>query len=224
MQYVIPDIHGCVKTFNHLIMRGISLNRHDELYLLGDYIDRGPNSKGVLDTIIFLIEAGFKVFPLCGNHEQMLLTANDSRSDTLDFISNGGDKTLASFGVKNTLDIPYKYLNFLGKLPTYIELPGFILVHAGLDFSLDNPLQETSTERKLWLRNDHSVISEKIGHRRLITGHTPHDLQTIQDSLETTHIHLDNGCFATWKEELGSLTAYCLNNGRLFVQSNIEYE
>ena len=71
-RFAVPDIHGCNKTFQALLDR-IQLTTNDQLFLLGDYIDRGPDSVGVLDTILRLKEEGYSVFPLRGNHEQMLI-------------------------------------------------------------------------------------------------------------------------------------------------------
>lgn len=70
--FAIADIHGCYSTFCALLDQ-IMLTREDELYLLGDYIDRGPDSKKVVDLIIQLQADGFAVKPIMGNHEQMLL-------------------------------------------------------------------------------------------------------------------------------------------------------
>ena len=69
---VITDIHGCAKTFAKLLDK-IGLNEDDQLFLLGDYINRGPRSKQVIDHILDLNEDGFNVFPLIGNHEETLL-------------------------------------------------------------------------------------------------------------------------------------------------------
>jgi len=69
-QIAISDIHGCARTFQALLDK-IQLSTNDQLYLLGDYIDRGPDSKGVIDTILGLINAGYRVQTLMGNHEKM---------------------------------------------------------------------------------------------------------------------------------------------------------
>ena len=84
-QYAIGDIHGCSKTFKELLDK-IGLIEGDELYLLGDYIDRGPDSKGVIDTIFELREKGFKVICLRGNHESMLLDALKNREEQKNFM------------------------------------------------------------------------------------------------------------------------------------------
>jgi len=77
--FAIGDIHGCFKPFYELVVDTIALKKDDRLILLGDYIDRGPQSKEVIDFIMDLKEAGFSVTPLMGNHEAMLL---ESYADT----------------------------------------------------------------------------------------------------------------------------------------------
>jgi serine/threonine protein phosphatase 1 len=71
--FAISDIHGCYRTFYDLVIRKINLKKSDRLILLGDYIDRGDQSKEVVDFIIDLKEKGFDLTMLKGNHEAMLL-------------------------------------------------------------------------------------------------------------------------------------------------------
>ncbi|MRR37497.1 serine/threonine protein phosphatase, partial [bacterium] len=66
-RFVIPDIHGCALTLDRLLREVIHLKRRDELYLLGDYIDRGPRSREVLDILMGLAMKGYRVFPVRGN-------------------------------------------------------------------------------------------------------------------------------------------------------------
>ena len=72
-RYSISDIHGCFNTFRHLVEEGIKLTKSDQLFLLGDYVDRGPYSQEVLDYIMHLMDRGYHIFPLRGNHENDLL-------------------------------------------------------------------------------------------------------------------------------------------------------
>jgi serine/threonine protein phosphatase 1 len=72
-RFAATDIHGCLKTFRHLVEIELCLRTTDTLYLLGDYVNKGPNSAGVLDYIVQLQAAGFQVHCLRGNHEQELL-------------------------------------------------------------------------------------------------------------------------------------------------------
>lgn len=71
--FAIGDIHGCFDSLKELVENKIQLQKDDKLILLGDYIDRGDKSKEVVDFIIGLLENGFDVIPLMGNHEAMLL-------------------------------------------------------------------------------------------------------------------------------------------------------
>ncbi len=79
--YIIPDIHGCIKTLRSLVECRLCVTASDSLYFLGDYIDRGPGSAGVIDYIIDLQESGINVGCIKGNHEHMLLNSILSKSD-----------------------------------------------------------------------------------------------------------------------------------------------
>src|SRR5690606_13442078 len=136
---VISDIHGCSQTFIALVENVVQLKKEDTLYLLGDYIDRGPDSKGVIDYIIRLKESGFKIIALRGNHEVMLLNSIKERSASRVFLVNGGDKTLESFGISDVEELAPAYLDFFISLGYYALYDKFILVHAGLNFDLPDP-------------------------------------------------------------------------------------
>jgi len=86
MRYAITDIHGGNLTFQALL-RKINLRHSDQLFLLGDYVDRGPDSMGVLETICNLIDAGYDVRPLRGNHDEMLLRTITNDHDDYSEIS-----------------------------------------------------------------------------------------------------------------------------------------
>lgn len=216
---VIPDIHGCARTFRHLVEEVVRFEPGDTLYLLGDLIDRGPRSKEVLDTVLRLQAAGLAVVPLRGNHEQMLLDAGRDLDDFRLWMINGGGVTLANFGVKDTCDIPLEYREFLASLPYYVELEEFILVHAGLNFLIPDPLRDRAA--MLWARQ-YVVDRELIGGRRLICGHTPQSRTAIRQSLTTDLILLDNGCVYRHHPELGCLTALDLDSMALSFQENID--
>ncbi len=123
-QFAISDIHGCHLTFKALLDK-IAFSTSDELYLLGDYIDRGPDSKNVLDTIFELQQNNYNLQCLRGNHEQMLLDEADQRS-TDRWVRHGGLQTLESFNAKKMEDIPDKYYHFLRELPYFFEVDSFI--------------------------------------------------------------------------------------------------
>lgn len=218
-RFVIPDIHGCCRTFRSLVSEVICLECADELYLLGDMIDRGPDSKGVLDFILELRDQGFSVKGVKGNHEEMCLRADESLEAMELWIANGGLATLRSFEVESAGEIPKRYRNLLQTLPNYIQLDDFVIVHAALNFASSDPFADA--EAMLWMR-ECSVDSVRINGRRLVSGHTPVKREQLTASLSTDRILLDNGCVFTGGKGLGSLAALELNSMRVWYQDNID--
>lgn len=213
----IGDIHGCCKTFLRLLTK-LDLKRSDTLYLLGDYVDRGPDSKGVISTILSLRREGYDLRPLKGNHEQMLLESNDVEDFRSLWLDNGGIQTLMSYHVRHALEIPGEHLRFLESLPLYEITDTHVLVHAALDLTLDDPFGEEGANAMLWGRSTRGDWS-KLGGRTLVTGHTPVDFEHLIGSLRTQHIELDNGCvFGAAEFHLGRLVAVVLETGELFQQ------
>lgn len=217
-RFVIPDVHGCARTLRRLVEEVLVLEKADCLYLLGDYIDRGPRSREVLDILMALPEEGYQVYPLRGNHEEMFITARDSDAAFRLWILNGGYATLDSFKVQKIGDIPSRYREFLQGLPYHIPLDDFILVHGGLNFQCADPFADT--EAMIWERSS-EVDRERIGGRRVICGHTPHSLNVIRKSLAADLIMLDNGCVYP-QPEMGNLTALELDTMTLHIQPNID--
>jgi serine/threonine protein phosphatase 1 len=234
-QWVIPDIHGCAKTLKQLIEFQIQPEKTDELYFLGDYIDRGPDSKGVIDYLISLKKQGYKTRFLKGNHESYFLKAlkhNSPKKKKL-FLSkknkfkkrwyaHGGKKCMKSFGVKKLGDIPQKYVKWIKKLEHYIVLPQHILVHAGLNFNHDDPFEDKHD--MVWTRS-FEIDPLKIDHKVLIHGHVPVSIDSIQRSVknkETLSIDLDNGVYKKRRSEYGKLVALELNSKTLLIQDNLD--
>jgi len=222
--YVVSDIHGCAQTFRRLL-NDIGLERTEDVLIVnGDLIDRGPDSKGVIEAILQMQRDGFNIRPIRGNHEMMLLTAtNGVFDDLLLWLHNGGDATLESYGVDHPKDITREHLAFLEGLPYYRMTRQYLFVHAGLDFSLDEPLSIAGRIVMLWTR-DEKVNSRRIGGRTLVTGHSTKTLAEIRKSLTTKHILTDNGCClgAGFTEGKGNLVAVNLDTGVLIVQPNID--
>jgi serine/threonine protein phosphatase 1 len=218
-RFVIPDIHGCARTFQSLMEDVIGLQPGEYLYLLGDFIDRGPRSAEVLDTIMGLAERGFRVNAMRGNHEQMLLDSRNSDTDFDLWITNGGRATLESLGINSSDGIPCRYLRFLDRLRYFIVLDDFVLVHACLNF--ENPDPFADSEAMLWARNC-EVDGQRIGNRRVISGHTPVSRKAIENGLYSSRIMLDNGCVYKGRPGMGALAALELNSMSLFFQENID--
>ena len=217
--FVIGDIHGCAATLRLLVDGVLRPRPADRIYLLGDLIDRGPDSRGALDFVFELLGRGLSVASIRGNHEEMLMQAGYDHHYLELWIANGGLATLASFQADGPGDIPRRYRDFLGSLPPFILLDDFILVHAGLNFDVQHPL--TDTNAMLWTRSSF-VDRQRIGGRRLVCGHTPVTLTRLQGSLNSSKIMLDNGCVFGGLPETGNLAALELESMTLFLQPNID--
>lgn len=217
--FIIGDIHGCSKTFRKLVLEKISIRKSDKIYCLGDYIDRGPDSKGVIDFIIELREKGFNTHTLRGNHEQLLLESEiDEHAKEL-WLKNGGDKALLSFGVSSIHDLDKKYLDFFKRTKYIIQTKHLILVHAGLNFSNADPLKDK--EAILWIRN-FPIDSNYLNGKLLIHGHTPKPRDFIISQPFQSPINLDGGCVFKHKEGYGSLFALNFFEKKLIEVKNID--
>lgn len=221
-RYGIGDIHGGAQTFRTLLDR-LDLQKGDRLYLLGDYIDRGPDSKGVLDIILELLNSGFDLRPLRGNHEEMLLeTINGYHDDySWGWMKGWGTETLKSFGITNPEELPARYLTLLEQMPFIRTDHDFIFVHAGLDMTQRDPLTDSSPLAMVWGKAA-NVDSSRLGGRKLVTGHNISPLSEIQQSLKSNHIRLDNGAFTGKQPEYGNLAAVNLETMTLILQPWID--
>src|SRR5215207_6899427 len=92
----VGDIHGCSRALD-LLLADVNPHADDTVVTLGDYVDRGPDAKGVLDRLIDLHHTG-RLIPLRGNHEQMLVAARTSRDERSFWLACGGEETLLSYG------------------------------------------------------------------------------------------------------------------------------
>jgi serine/threonine protein phosphatase 1 len=214
----IGDIHGCNKTFEKLLFEKIKIQKTDQIYCIGDYIDRGKNSKAVIDLILQLRQEGYTVFTLRGNHEQMLL---DSLTDEETFdiwLENGGGYTLQSFGTDSVKNLPKKYLSFFQETEFYIETENYIFVHAGLNFHSKNIFQDKAA--MLWAR-DFSSYQPALKNKLLIHGHTPKSLKYILNQKDNC-IDIDGGCVYNYLPRFGNLVAIDLNERKFIWEENCE--
>ncbi|MDT8394800.1 MAG: metallophosphoesterase family protein [Bacteroidales bacterium] len=235
-RWIIPDIHGCLKTVRGLFDHYITPSKEDELYFLGDYIDRGPDSKGVIDYLIGMQEQGFKVYFLKGNHEESAVEACRQEHERKGFMGLrrpntarmawrrfGGRESMKSFGIKDLRDMPQHYIDWMACLPTHFILDKYVLVHAGLNYEAEDPFSDSHS--MLWLR-DFGPRPERIGGRILIHGHVPLSLEEIflmRDKPESFgHIDLDNGVYMAGREGYGNLVALELNSMELYSQYNLD--
>jgi len=165
-QVVIGDVHGHYDGLMHL-MEAIAPNSDDEIFFLGDLIDRGMKSAQVLD---FVQQHGY--VSLLGNHEQMLLEAfpqgKVSTPALQAWLYSGGQSTVSSYEKPEKL---LEKLDWIQTFPTYVDLGKIWLVHAGLHPNL--PLKEQTTQEFCWIRDVfHSMTTPYFDDKLIITGHT----------------------------------------------------
>lgn len=163
---IIGDVHGHYDTLLYLL-DAIAPGNDDQVYFLGDLIDRGPESAKVVD---FVCQNSYPC--LLGNHEQMLLDAvgNGQKvsSDMFQaWLYAGGYATLVSYDHK----IPQEHIDWIKTLPTYLDLGDIWLVHAGVDPKI--PIEEQASDEFCWIRDEfHSMTEPYFADKLIITGHT----------------------------------------------------
>ncbi|MCU0416627.1 MAG: serine/threonine protein phosphatase [Cytophagaceae bacterium] len=219
----IGDIHGCIKTLEQLLIK-VSPTPDDTLIFLGDYIDRGPNSMGVINYIIQLQEQ-YIVVCLRGNHEQMMLDASRDYQLFDLWVRNGGDATLRSFGVEHIKKIPQKYVEWLEQLSYYFVTENEIYVHAGINTNIPNPFSDI--EAMMWIRS-FEVNPKRTHNKYVIHGHTPTSMENIRKDIETveksSQLSIDNGCvYHKTKKDMGHLCAFISSTKSLICQQNIDF-
>lgn len=180
----VGDIHGCLDHLERLMDR-VAPTPSDRIVFLGDYIDRGPDGRGVID---YLIDFGRR-FPksvfIKGNHEAMFLDFLAGRNPWL-FLYNGGASTLESYREEGGVRIPKTHLDFLENLPLYYETGGFIFVHAGM--RPGKSLEEQQEKDLLWIRDEFIRSSFDWG-KTVVFGHTPQQTPL----LEKNRVCVDTG-------------------------------
>ena len=182
--YVIGDVHGCLSELASLV-ESLPLERGDTVVFLGDYIDRGPDSKGVIDYLVGLRRRGGQqtVF-LRGNHEDMMLSymgLSGHHGDS--FLMNGGLETLASYGVaaparspgaadgeRLLAALPPEHAEFFMKLDPWYFVDGFLCVHAGIN--PQRSWEDQADEELIWIRHEFITNAHALP-QTILFGHTP---------------------------------------------------
>jgi serine/threonine protein phosphatase 1 len=171
--FAIGDVHGCLDKLMVLMDRIDIDFQKDQLVFLGDYVDRGPKSKEVVDYLIDLASKQDGLIFLKGNHEEMLekyLGGTDRRM----FLENGGRATLKSYSIKDDKRreavVPPEHVAFFNALHLYHETSSHIFVHGGLRPHI--PLEKQDPWDMLWIR-DEFIYSDFDFGKEVIFGHTP---------------------------------------------------
>lgn len=172
--YAIGDIHGHAKELHRLLAQ-IDDDGYDHLLdhivFLGDYVDRGPHSSLVVETVQGLVRE-YRATALRGNHEQMLIDAHKAGRDTFAWCSwwyQGGKETAVSYS-NATQRVPRDVVRWMGGLPLYTTIGDFVFVHAGIRPGV--PLDKQSPEDMLWIREEF-FLAEGDVDSTVVYGHTP---------------------------------------------------
>lgn len=223
--YAIGDIHGCLYELEELLGRiGRDIGDYAGdviLVFVGDLIDRGPSSAGVIDCLMHLSSLRAKVHVLMGNHEESMLAVYDGAGDARAWLTYGGLQTLESYGLDRAEHfapgfdpvarmrgvIPAAHIEFLRGLPDQVQIGDYLFVHAGIRPGIAIGDQNPTDLR--WIRND--FLSSEADHGvTVVHGHT---IAPTPQSL-SNRIGIDTGCYAG-----GPLTALVLEGGeRRFLQ------
>lgn len=211
--FVIGDIHGCARELESLL-RALPLARDDTVACVGDYIDRGPDSRVVVDLLLELRrQSGITAVFLKGNHEDMCLAYLGRRGRWGEaWQLNGGVATLGSYGLsprvageETAAGLPDTHLAFLEGLETSFVSDRYLLVHAGI--RPGRPWAEQDEEDLLWIRDEFIAHPHELA-RTIVFGHTPHRQVLLDPPYK---IGLDTGCVYG-----GQLTCANLTEGVLY--------
>jgi serine/threonine protein phosphatase 1 len=217
--YAIGDIHGRLDLLQELLA-GIQVHAereaglHNGLVFLGDYIDRGPNSKGVIDLLLELSWPGWDVIFLKGNHDQTFLEFLGDANVYRAWRNFGAPETLLSYGVRPPMfdndaafakahsalvdACPRSHIDFLERLENFHIEGDYVFVHAGIRPGI--PLDRQRPDDLLWIRDDF-LLSSRQFEKVVVHGHTP----TEGPVRRKNRIGIDTGAHAT-----GCLTAAVL--------------
>ena len=230
--YAIGDVHGRLDLLEDLvahIREDVAQHPSDSarsLIFLGDYVDRGPESRGVVDAVMSDLLPGFTTVRLMGNHEEAMLSFLDGESDGLDWMSFGGLETLLSYGVPlrslpNSGEavkalqaalieaVPERHVAFFRNCLLHYSVGDYLFVHAGVRPGI--PLEKQTQTDLLWIRDDFLRVRVPLPGRVVVHGHTICDLPQNRSQ----RINIDTGAFVS-----GRLTCLVLRgNERRFLST-----
>lgn len=205
--YAIGDVHGRFDLLQAIAgkiradIESSPADRAVEIFV-GDYIDRGPQSRDVVDWLIDVPPLGDERICLLGNHEDLLLAALADPGGLTNWLFNGGDATLASYGVRElprTADamreacidaIPQSHRLFFESLPRTVTFGSYLFVHAGVDPS--RPLHDQDPQDLVWIRQPFLNADVDFGHI-IVHGHTP----VVEPDIRPNRINIDTGAVFT---------------------------
>lgn len=208
IEYAIGDVHGCLDELKEALewcstdadRQGV----RGRVHLLGDFIDRGPDSKGVLDLLMQgPQDSHMEWLPIMGNHDEILALAwrSPGISENVQlWWEHGGQQTLQSFGWNPLGRLPghlgefidWSYIDFISNLPHLTVADDILFVHAGIRPGV--PLQHQTLHDILYIRGDFMRSDEDFG-RIVVHGHTPN--RNEHPRVYPNRVALDSGCFSS---------------------------
>jgi serine/threonine protein phosphatase 1 len=229
--YAVGDIHGRLDLLSRMLeliardAETLPAKTRRVLVFLGDYIDRGPDSRTVIERLLAGPLPGFRAVFLRGNHEDTLLQFLDDLNAGPGWLAYGGVATMLSYGLRLPADLPPRlrvftaqqmlrehlppeHLAWLRALPHYVELGGYVFVHAGIRPGV--PLAQQRDQDLVWIREE--FLSSMVDHGKVVIhGHTI----AMQAESLPNRIGIDTGAYVT-----GRLTSVVLEgNERRFLQT-----
>ncbi len=222
-RWAIADIHGCYNTFRRLL-EVIEFKHNDQLFLLGDYIDKGRQAIEVLDFIIGLKGDGYQVFPVLGNHELNFLEAFQNYDErTFGFFVSRLNKNV---GLVRQDGKPYeRHIELFESLPFIVETDDFVMVHAAVKPGIDY-----SDTKYVIEQYKVDLTHEDLNGKTLLRGHQPTPFPEIEGAVKSRAavLTLDGGCVYHKRKkrfdttQLGKLIAFNLDTYELRVVENCE--
>jgi serine/threonine protein phosphatase 1 len=202
----IGDVHGCAAALRALV-EAIEPSPSDTLIPLGDCIDRGPDSRGVIEELLQLRNR-CRLVPLLGNHEEMMLNVIDGRPQPDDWYEFGGAATLASYGPRRSLDelVP-EHVDYIRSWADCFQTDTHFFIHGG--YEPERPLSEQHWPLLRWHTLRDHVPGPHISGKTAVVGHT-----SLKDGevLDLGHlICIDTYCWGG-----GWLTALDAGTGRVW--------
>lgn len=203
--YVLSDLHGSFDLLKSALEK-IEFDKQDLMIINGDSCDRGPNTPLIYESVLGLIDDGFEIIHLLGNHESMFLNFLHKKDDGIGWYMCGGGSTLSSY--KNNIQYLNKHLNFISQMPHVVEIGDYLILHAGVN--PEKSLENQNLQDIIWIRDEFIGKKLKKITKTIIYGHTPNMDGKIH-YLDNNSISIDCGSYINHKIgilELKSMKEY----------------